>query len=209
MQGEIGVHRLPKGAGELTHKAAGLAEKVILRRLGRPRNDDGLHRPVVKKLAQNLAHQHRESGGGAQPRAGRKRAADDGVEAADIQAQLRKGGQHSAHQGLGRAELRRARREMVDAYAEGLQLRAGDLYGFAEIRLKLGADAAVNGGGQNAAVLMVGVIAGKLSPARRKERFKHGAPPNIFLQSIPHKALKVNRFRVFSSIWETKFKVRT
>ena len=120
-----------------------------------------------------------------------------------------KGGQHSAHERLGAAELRRPGGEVVDAHVDRLLLRRGEMHGLAVVRLKFRADAAVNGGGQNTAVLMVGMIAGKLCPAGRKERFKHGAPPNIFLQSIPHKALKVNRFRAFSNMWKAKFKVRT
>ena len=97
-----------------------------------------------------------------------------GVEAADREAQLRKHGEHAAHEGLGRAEVRRLGAQMVDAYLEGGGLVALEVDHFAAVGLKGGAQPQVDGGGQDAAVLVVCMVAGKLNPAGRKNGFEHG-----------------------------------
>ena len=118
---EIHVHGMAKGAGQLAHQAAGLAEILVLRLLGNPGKHNRLHLTVIEKLAEDPADEHSKSGRGAKPGTGRQGAADLGVKAADAQTQLLKGGHNAPDQGLGRAEFRGA-----DIQRRGAHLEAGE-----------------------------------------------------------------------------------
>ena len=132
---EVGVYGMAQRAGQLPHQTAGLAEKPVFGRLGGTGDHDRIDAPAVEQCAEHLADQHRERRRRAEPRARGQGAADLDIGAADLDPELGKGRGHAAHQRFGRAELRRAHRQMVKPNLKGLEALGADTEKPAVVRL--------------------------------------------------------------------------
>ena len=168
---KIDVDRPAECAGKLVHKTAGLAEVQVLRLLRHSCDGDRLQLAVIEQLVKYPCDKHRVRSRGAESRSGGKRAAYDGVKAAEACAQVEHRTGDAPNQRLGGAELLRMHvkiRELHLDVGEALGFYPDDIF---VIRRHRSVQSLVHRRGEDAPLLMVGVIARKLGPAGRKEFF--------------------------------------
>ncbi len=87
---------------------------------------------------------------------------------------------------------------MGDIYIEGLEAFGLDMYEICAVCLTAGIVAEMNSGGKHSALLMIGVIAGKLCPTGYKYLFSHSLNPlcTYFAQSTTHIRIYQKRRKV-------------
>ena len=162
---QIHIQGLAHGADHLAHETAGLAEVVLFRPVGRPRDDDIVDFVVVVKLAQNAGNQDGKGGRRAEPGADGQGRGDFGVEAADREPQILECRGNPSGQGDRLAEFRRADRELTGLEQDRVVALAVDTDDGVRIRSKVALNIQVDRGSQNTSVLMIRVVAGKFRPA--------------------------------------------
>ena len=162
---EVDVEGMAHRADQLAHEPAGLAEVVRFRLVSGTGNDNILDGAVVVKLAQDARDQDGKGGGRTEPGADGKRGGDLGVKTADREAQILKGGRNPPGQSDRLAEFRRADGELTGLEQNRVIALAVDADNGVRIRSKVGLNIQVDCGGQNAPLLMIRVVAGKLCPA--------------------------------------------
>ena len=170
---EIDIDCVPKRAGQLIHKAAGLAEILVLGLLRCAGDDNRIDLAVVEQLAQDLANEHGVCRGRTQTRTRGQRRSDLGVEAAAVQTKFAEGCDHAADEGFRRTEFTGAHGGVVQPDRKIAVTFGVDVDGVFAVLLKIGVQAEVNGGGQDPALLVIRVVAGKLRPAGNEQFLFH------------------------------------
>lgn len=171
MKNENGA--LPMAAGAVSLMGRRSVETVFGGTGSGAGDHDRVDAAVVEQRAEHLADQHREGRRRAEPRARGQGTANLDIGTADLDPELGKGRGHAAHERFGRAELRRAYRQMVKPDLEGLEALRADTEKPAVVRLIGCVKPQIHARGQNAPVLMIGMIAGELRAAGGKQRFSH------------------------------------
>ena len=138
---------------------------VLLRPVGSARDDDVLDGVVVVKLAQNPCDQHGKGSRRAEPGADGQGSGDFGVEPADREPQILKSRRNPSGQGDRLAELRRADGELIGFDQNRFVALAVDTDDGVRIRRKVALNIQVDCGSEDASVLMIRVVTGKLCPA--------------------------------------------
>ena len=169
---EVDGHHAAHGGGRLVHQAAGLSEEHVFRILADLRQ---LHRgtmPLPEQLIEHRPQQYLEGGGGAEAA-----ALGDGGGHIHVQTPAPQGTAHLLHPGRHAPDQRRRgvflpllRSQLPEGYLRhGIALRqhadstaAGDGCRRQNVQ--------IHGGGQNAAPLVIGVVAAQLRAARRAEQ---------------------------------------
>ena len=170
---KIDIYGVPKRAGQLIHESAGLAEILVLGLLCRAGDDHGVDLAIVEQLAQNLADEHSVCRGRTQTRTRRQCRPDLGIEAAAVQTKLAEGRDHAADEGFRRAEFAGTHGGVVQPDRKITVTLGVDVNRVFAVFLEIGVQAEVNGGGQNPALLVIRVVAGKLSPAGNEQVLFH------------------------------------
>ena len=165
--GKVDEDQPADARGHLIHEAAGLAEIDVFGVLADLRDLDGGAGSVKKQLVADRADQNLERGGGGQARARQDGRADNGVEALQTAAAPGKRRGDAAHERGRGIFLLRMDGQIVQVYLNrgvALGRDADDGVGpQRDLRRRL----QIDGRGQHAAVLMVGMVAADLRAARR------------------------------------------
>ena len=161
VRSEVYGRRAAEGAGELVHEPAGLAEVLVLRA---PGADGELHRPGP--AAEYAGEQHLEGGGAREARAHRDGARDGDVHASRLKAAAAQRVRYAAGEGRARKALLRARGCVAYVNLKRLLPLAYDAQGVKAVRRGGGEHIESHGGGEDAAALMVRVVADELRAAR-------------------------------------------
>ena len=177
---KVYVHGSAQCAGELIHKSAGLAEMQVFRLLRGFCDSRCLELRVVVQLIERAHHEHGEGRRGAEPRAGAELAVHHGVEAAAARTKIEHRRGRAPHESRRGAELLRMHVQIKEVYFHVVKAIGSYAHYVVEIGLYLRVDALIHRRGKHPALLMVGVVAGKLGPARRKHFFHIAA---LFLRA--------------------------
>ena len=164
--GEVDGHDTAHGAGHLIHEAAGLAEEPVLGVLGDFGEGDLVHPALIVEVGEDGADHVLEGGGGGQTRALEDGGHGAGVKAAHGVAVVGKALAHARDEGGRGAEPSGIRLivscDLHGILAEALAPEADDPVGAGGGH---GQDVQADGGGDNTAVVMVGVVARQLTAA--------------------------------------------
>ena len=167
---KVHIRKATDGAGRLVHQAAGLAEEHVLGVLAADGQLDRGDAAVIVEVAEDVAEHHLERGRRRQPRAGEHVGHRIGAEAprfppcgaergADPRDE-RRGGPAAAAAGVGRADVRHVLGIALALEADTAVVR----------RRGGGDDVDVHRRREDAAVLVVGVVARDLGPPRHREQ---------------------------------------
>ena len=191
---EIEKHRASAGAGQLILGAAGLAEVALLGGHARQSQGHGIkgneaafspfrgdlarcrfrrarERAGAEQRLQNGAHHHLEGRRGGQTAAGGHLRAGGQIEAAQRAARLVVGGQHAAQKGAGGLGLHAVGPppiRIVQVDRIGAEALHGHPHQMLSVFGRKPPDALADGRGNDAAALVVHVVARHLQPARRR-----------------------------------------
>ena len=167
--GKINGDNAADGAGNLIHQSAGLAEELILRILCEHCN---LHRgnfSVIVEMVQDISDHVLKCGGRGKSASFEHAGSRVGIKAADFVSVFDKSGCHAGNDGIRVTEPCGVRRivthEVHHVFRKALRL---DADGASPDGRNDGDNIKINGSGDHAAVVMVGVIARKLTAPRNR-----------------------------------------
>ena len=174
---EVHEYQAAGAGGQLVHKTAGLTEIDVLGPLGHLGNFHGRQGTAGKQCAANTAQQHLKGGAAGEAGAGQHIGLHPGVEALPEDAPPGKGGGHAPDQGGTGVPLPLPGGQLVQRQGHRVIAPGKDPDNRAAGQTDPGPGGAVNGGGQDAAALVVRMVAAQLHPAGSgKDQLVHGTP---------------------------------
>ena len=184
--GKIDGHRAAHRGAHLVHQSAGLAEVDVLRVLAHLGPLHRIQGPAAEEAVHDGGHQDLIGGGGGQAGAGQHRGGHIGVKACRTASQLHQPGRHSPHQRGGAVLLLLPDLQIPQVHLQGGVALRPDPDQVRPVGGGAGQHIQIHTAAQHTAVLVVGVVAADLRPARSAEQSGLGPRSELRLKGSDH-----------------------
>ena len=167
--GKVNADDIAHAAGHLIHQAAGLAEVNVFRVLSDLGNFNGGEPAIQKQMVKDGSKQHLKGGGAGKPAAGQHRGGAVGVKATKLRSTLGKRRRDASDQGRSGILFFFVNRQVMEVHLHRcipLRLHTDDPQ---PILRNAGRCFQIHSRRQNAAVLMIRVVAAQFCSARRSK----------------------------------------